>query len=222
MLLSPIVDFFQARQFTFRPIYSFVMVLGISVCTLAAVWQYQKAIFYTQPQNQLMHIQGQYLNEYQHFLDNQTHNGQVGYAVIVPFLYDSTVYLVNRGFVPYKNRHEMPNVPEVNGIVQLVGRLYVNHKPLLLNTSLVDPIENRIQFVDRQFFETQLQRPVNSELFVLREGAGLLVKTKEKEPYLNHHKHQAYALQWILLAIAGVIIWLFASMNKNENKDATA
>ena len=222
MVFTPVVEFIQARYFKFRPVYSFVMVLGISVCTIAGFWQYQKALFFTQPQAQILHIQGEYLNQHNFYLDNQTHSGQVGYAVITPFHYDGAIYLVNRGFIAYENRDALPNIEPAMGKVVLKGRLHVNHKPLLLNTTLIDPIKNRIQFVDKAMFEGLLNRTVQNEVFVLREGPGLLTKTKEKEPYLNHHKHQAYALQWFLLAVCGLFIWLFASMNKRENEEAAA
>lgn len=222
MVFTPIVKFIQARHFKFRPVYSFVMVLGICICSIAAFWQYEKALFYTQPKAQILHIHGSYFNEHSRYLDNQTHNGQVGYAVITPFLYDGTVYMVNRGFIAYKNRSEMPKIEPVLGDAVLKGRLHVNHKPLLLNTTLIDPISERVQFVDRQAFITLLNLPVKNEVFILNEGKGLLTKANEKEPYLNHHKHQAYALQWFLLAVFGLAIWLVASLIKPEEQDAPA
>ena len=222
MVFTPIVEFIQARRFKFRPVYSFVMVLGICICSIAAFWQYEKALFYTQPKAQILHIQGSYFNEHSRYLDNQTHNGQVGYAVITPFLYDGSVYMVNRGFIAYKNRSELPSIQPVLGDALLKGRLHVNHKPLLLNTTLIDPISERVQFVDRKAFEKLLNRPVKNEVFILNEGPGLLTKANEKEPYLNHHKHQAYALQWFLLALFGLAIWLIASRIKPEETDAPA
>lgn len=230
-MVTPLVEFFQARQFKFRPVYSFVMLLGISVCALAAVWQYQKAQFFTQPKAQVLHIEGEYLNQHTHFLDNQTHNGKVGYAAITPFLNDGTLYLVNRGFIAYGNREVLPKVNDVTGKVTLLGRLHVNQKPLLLNTTLQDPIKNRIQFIDHQYFSSlinsQAKHSLNSEIFVLKEGPGLLTKANEKVPYLSHHKHQAYALQWMLLGVFGLAIWLVASLQKidpenNKNEDAIA
>ena len=175
-MFTPIVEFIQARRFKFRPVYSFVMVLGICICSIAAFWQYEKALFYTQPKAQILHIQGSYFNEHSRYLDNQTHNGQVGYAVITPFLYDGTVYMVNRGFIAYKNRSELPKIEPVLGNAVLRGRLHVNHKPLLLNTTLIDPISERVQFVDRQAFVKLLNLPVKNEVFILNEGQGLLTK----------------------------------------------
>lgn len=222
MVFTPIVEFIQARRFKFRPVYSFVMVLGICICSIAAFWQYEKALFYTKPKAQILHIQGTYLNQHTRYLDNQTHNGQVGYAVITPFLYDATVYMVNRGFIAYQNRDQLPNVHPILENAVLKGRLHINHKPLLLNTSLIDPISKRIQFVDRQAFKKLINLPVENDVFILSEGLGLLTKMHEKEPYLNHHKHQAYALQWFLLAIFGLAIWLIASLIKPEEQDAAA
>ena len=128
------------------------MLLGIAICFSAAVWQYQTSIFFQAPAAQSVHMKGVFLNEYTHFLDNQTLNGKVGYAVITPFLYDETIYLVNRGFIHYQTRDELPQVIPVIGTVEIDGYLKTNHKPLLLNNSLQDPLKPRIQFIDEKYF----------------------------------------------------------------------
>lgn len=203
-------------RFKFSVIYSLVMFLGIGLCLFAANWQYGKALFYQAPQAEEVHIQGQYLNAYTHYLDNQTLNGRAGYAAITPFEYDGTIFLVNRGFVGYENRNALPIVSEVRGYLKITGLMKENKKPLLLNETLQDPLHQRLQYVDTKRFSVLLNRLVNDQIFMLKDGAGLLEPFPEQAPYLSHHRHMGYAVQWLLLALAGVCIWLIASIKREE------
>jgi len=203
-------------HFVIKPLYSFIMLLGIGICLTAAYWQYQKAMFYQAPASQVRHMQGTFLNQYSHFLDNQTLNGQAGYALITPFQYETDIFLVNRGFVGYDSRDVLPTIQAVTGEVTIEGQLKQHHKPLLLNNSLQDPLKARIQFVDEKYFSSITSQAVSDEIFMQKSGPGLLQAFPETQPYLSHHRHQAYALQWFLLAICGGIIWLLASIKRGK------
>ena len=204
--------------FKFNILYSLVMFLGIGLCLVAANWQYTKAQFFQKPQAQQFLIEGQFLNAYTHFLDNQTLNGRAGYAVITPFEYDGSIYLVDRGYIGYDSRSELPMVSNVEGQVRISGYVKTHHKPLLLNDSLQDPLHLRLQYVDAQRFSQLLNKPVKDQIFVLKEGEGLLEPFPEQAPYLSHHRHMGYAIQWLLLALAGVCIWLIASIKRGIKK----
>ncbi len=216
MLLNPISGFRKTWSLDVRPLYSLIMIFGIILCALAATWQYQKSIFFLAPKADMVHMQGHYLNQHTHYLDNQTLAGKVGYAVITPFQYEKSVYLINRGFVAYVNRDSLPAVENINGVQILHGLLSVNNKPMLLNESLQDPIQKRIQYIDPRYFSKLLKKEPEAKILRLKEGAGLLLMQTEKEPYLSHHRHLAYALQWGLLALAGLCILLIASLKRTE------
>lgn len=193
------------------------MFLGISICVAAAAWQYQKSMFFLTPVAQQVHMEGEYLNDFTHYLDNQTLNGQAGYAVITPFEYENTVYLVNRGFISFENRDALPAIEPVLGKVTIEGLLLINRKPMLLNSKLIDPLEKRIQFIDEQYFRNHTSKNIAPDIFHLKEGLGLLSSQPVKAPYLSHHRHKAYALQWILLALAGFIILFISSISRGKS-----
>ena len=192
------------------------MFLGISICVAAAAWQYQKSMFYLAPVAQQVHMEGKYLNDLTHYLDNQTLNGRAGYAVITPFEYENTVYLVNRGFISFESREKLPVVEPVFGKVTIEGLLLANRKPMLLNSKLNDPLKQRIQFIDEQYFSNSIHKNIALNIFHLKKGLGLLVLQPVKAPYLSHHRHKAYALQWILLAFAGIMILFFSSISRGK------
>ncbi len=208
----------QSWYFSIKPLYSLIMLLGISICLLAAFWQYQKSQFFLEPKAEQVHMQGHYLNEFTHFLDNQTLNGKAGYAVITPFVYESSIYLVNRGFVGFKDRDHMPKIQPILEDVTLTGLLKSNNKPMLLNTSLRDPHESRMQYINNRYFSGLTKQKVATQIFHLKQGEGLLQKQPEKAPYLSHHRHNAYAMQWFFLAIAGFIILVVSSFKVEEEK----
>ncbi len=211
-----IVNVNRNWHFVIKPLYSFIMLLGIAICMSASFWQYQKSVFYQAPVAQTLHMQGLFLNEHNHYLDNQTLDGKVGYAVITPFLYDGQYYLVNRGFIAYAERDTLPKVNEVKGVVQIDGVLKQHHKPLLLNNRLQDPVRNRIQFIDEKYFSQLLNANVSSEIFIQQSGGGLLSPQPQKSSYLSHHRHQAYAVQWLLLGICGIFILFIASLKRGN------
>ena len=212
MILTPVLSYKQSWYFSIKPLYSLVMLLGITICSVAAVWQYQKSQFYLAPVAQQVHMKGHYLNEYTHFLDNQTLHGRVGYAVITPFAYEASIYLVNRGFVSYESRDQLPQVAAVTQTVTLSGLILNNNIPMLLNSRLIDPISNRIQYINNKYFAKLVGQSVVKDIFRLKQGAGLQTLMPVKSPYLSHHRHQGYALQWFLLAMAGLIILVVASI----------
>lgn len=214
IFLSPFNSYKRSWHVQIKPAYSLIMILGIVICAVAANWQYAKAQYYTQPLAQQVHMNGHYLNQFTQYLDNQTANGQVGYAVITPFQYEQTIYLVNRGFVAYQNREQLPKVSSIMGQVQLEGVMRDNLKPLLLNTSLQDPIEKRIQFIDSAAFSKLVGQPVFDKVLLLQKGDGVLTIQPQPEAYLSEHKHLAYALQWILLSFAGLVILTLSSIRK--------
>lgn len=216
----PNLGYGQIWVLRFNTLYSLVMWMGIGICLWAAHWQFNKAQhFATQPIHSST-LTGQFLNDHTRLLDNQTLDGHAGYAVVTPFKTKNELILVNRGFIPLSNRQEIPAVPVVTGVQSIEGHYYSIKKPFMLSTNRKDAIPQRIQFIDSEFFD--LQEPISdlSKAFQMKHGEGLLMAFQAQPPYLSEHRHLAYALQWILLALAGLCVWLVASIKKNKKKEA--
>ena len=209
----------QTWRLSFHPIYSLVMLIGIGICVVAANWQFTKSEFYLAPIAKSVHVNGQYLNEYTHYLDNQTLNGKAGYAVITPFKYEKTIYLVNRGFIAYESRNALPEVESINETVEITGFLKAYKKPMLLNDSLQDPLFLRIQYINHKQFSMMHELPVAEKILHITSGPGLINAFPDTDPYLSQHRHMGYALQWFLLALSGLVIWLIASIKRGNNNE---
>ncbi|EAT12379.1 SURF1 family protein [Bermanella marisrubri] len=209
---------FREKQLSFRPVYTLIMLVGIGICLWAAQWQYFKAQAYQQPVIPSIQLTGEFFNETTRFLDNQTLNGDVGYGVLTVFKSGKQFYLINRGFYEYQDRYSMPDISPVNGVVTLRGKLTTPAQPLVLDTTVSDPIKKRIQSINVKTLSNELGILI-SHYIVQSEGKGLLTPLPVRDPYLSEHKHLGYALQWLLLAIAGFVILLFASINKKNKKE---
>jgi len=220
MFYTPSFGIGRGWIFRFNTLYSLVMFLGIGICLWAAFWQYGKAQTFTTIPNQSVTLSGVFLNDHTRYLDNQTLNGQVGYAVITPFKVDEKVILVNRGFVALTTREALPSVKPVFGSQTIEGRSYPVVKPLVLPTDRQEMLKERIQYISLEAFNLDSEETVANDVIHMESGVGLLSEFSETSPYLSEHRHLAYAVQWILLAIAGLLIWLIASIKKSKEKDA--
>jgi len=204
-------------HFEIKPFYSLIMLFGIALCFIAAFWQYNKSQHYKEVVYEPVEKKGIFLDVFTHFLDNQTLNGSAGYAVLTPFAYEGKIYIVNRGFVTYQDRDEIPPIPDVRGEAVINVLEAPINLPFLLNDTLQDPISNRLQFIDTTLFSEKLNHQVEPILLLQQSGKGLLTAMPMKSPYLSHHRHQAYAVQWLLLAFCGVLILLIASLKRDRN-----
>ena len=152
MVIAPFSGYGKTWSFNFSPIYSLIMFVGIGICATAANWQHSKSQSFLTPVSQSIEITGHYLNNYTHFLDNQTLKGKAGYAAITPFITSDKVYLVNRGFTSYQSRDALPAISQISSKISITGQLRIHKKPLLLNDSLQDPLLLRIQYIDHKHF----------------------------------------------------------------------
>lgn len=156
-------------------------------------------------------------------VDNQIWQGQAGYDVVVPMHIQAQsgnmtdqadkVLLVNLGWVAAPaTRAELPEV-NVPAQLQLQGLLRTQLGAFRLGQNLEDhgrwPM--RVQTIDIASFASTFPQPLFNGVFY-----------QQQSPFLYHYqpvvlppeKHRAYALQWLLLAIAVVMVAMAASYQK--------
>lgn len=75
------------------------------------------------PEGSNVHLQGRYVPEATHFLDNRVLDGRVGVAVLTPLVDDEgRWWLIERGFVPIGPQREDPEVATPTGRVEVSGQ----------------------------------------------------------------------------------------------------
>ena len=159
-------------------------------------------------------VQGRYLSEHSIYLDNQVVEGQVGYKVFTPFKIDGADWsvLVNRGWLPVgPSRLKLPKFKTSSQALQLSGRLNLPPaQPPMWSNNYPVATGDVWQFLPIEQYQAQMQLMILPLVVELApDYAG------EAEPALLRRwatiddkwvaKHQAYALQWFVMALAFLI-----------------
>lgn len=162
-----------------------------------------------------------YFDTRHHFLlDNRIQSGQVGYEVLTPFITDYGVLLVNRGWVSGGQRREiLPSVTTPEEKVEIEATVYVPDGELMMlaEESLAgDQWPKRIQQVYLQkLSEVYTEDFIPARLRISENEAGALSvnwQTVNMQPEV----HRGYAIQWFLMALALVILYLYFSFRRKE------
>lgn len=171
-------------------------------------------------------LEGYYDAKHQFLLDNQFHNGKVGYAVLTPFILttDSRTILINRGWVLMnKDRKQLPTIsfiPPV-GKLSIVGVINSFPHVGLILEGADEPGEgwpSVVQLIDAQKISNKLKQPI----------LGFQVQLLADQPYgyarewtintrIPPEKHVAYAFQWFALAITLTLLALWGSCKTHKN-----
>lgn len=163
---------------------------------------------------------GQYDREHLFLWDNRIHQGRPGYHVITPLMLpESRWVLVNRGWVFWGgSRSVLPKVETPAGEVTVSGRI---SRPSANPFQLGQGLEGSsgwprvVQHVNPERLAFLLKQPLFP--FVIQQNSGPednLVRVWPGPASLNPQIHQAYALQWFLLAVALVGIFLAFSTQR--------
>lgn len=171
-------------------------------------------------QYQRIAVTGHYL-PYVFLLDNQHQQHQFGYDVLSPLVLDNgSVVLIDRGWVKGDNtRLSLPQINTPTAVIHLLGSAYFPSKnPLILGLN----IENRnaetaiIENIDVKTASQVLQKKVHP--FIIR------LNKEDKYGFVRNwaivsmppERHLAYALQWFVMALAVLIIFIALNLKKNE------
>jgi surfeit locus 1 family protein len=168
------------------------------------------------PAHYPVRARGRFDNQHAILRDNRMLDGRAGYHLLMPFRTESGHWvLVNRGWLPRgPSREQLPDIPAVQGTVQIRGHVHVNREKTLVldeQRNLESGWPLRVQQVDR----AALSRRLGVELapFIVRlapeagpkQGAGLPRVWHER--HMGPQRHYAYAFQWF--AMAAIAPWLF-------------
>ena len=205
------------------------------ICTSLAVWQYQRSQQKLDiinkldkltkqgvlPWHQLTSLPQDWvatglnvslagaLAEQYWWLDNRVVNGQFGYDLIIAVkpLNASRWWLVNMGwFVGSYQRETLPEVTLPQPL-SLVGILKVSDFEGFNLANSRDEIQQgqRLQFISPQLASQLLEQEVAPYIIYANEQHAV-GKYHYQVINMSPDKHRAYALQWILLALAAVVV----------------
>lgn len=169
-------------------------------------------------------ISGHFDNQYNLLLDNQIHQTQAGYHLLTLFIPSastepSQALWVNRGWLAVgQNRAILPSIPALHGQHTLQGRVYVpSDKVFLLKKDNYQQVSwpLRVQSVDLDSLESVLG--VQLLPFTLRLSPKSDNSSLPREWHYNPmgaDKHKAYALQWFVMGLVLILIYIITNTHK--------
>ncbi len=173
----------------------------------------------------LARVRGHYVAEQQWLLDNRVYRGRAGYHVFTPFVIAGATrpgLLVNRGWVAVgPSRDHLPRLPVPEGVVELHGRLdrpasvglVIGEVPL---RSVADRVV--VQSLDIDALAGARRLPLAALALVIDQGQpGGLQYDWSPIPMMGPEKHLGYAVQWLGLAVALLIIYV--GVNTRRDRD---
>lgn len=166
-------------------------------------------------------LTGTLIPNYIWLLDNQVYQGQVGYDVLVLLRLENNehILLVNLGWVKAPiSREQLPSIKLPHTSISLHLQLKQGN---LKGFTLQGADQNhsngwprRVQFIDLESFILQSSEAM-VDFIGYRLGAGDDIATPHYEAVvMSPDKHRAYALQWLLIAVACVVVAIFASKKR--------
>ncbi len=170
-------------------------------------------------------VSGEVNKQYYWLLDNQIYQGQVGYDLLaaVTIAGEKAPLIVNFGWLKApQDRNQLPVVawPSTATFAATVQLKQGNLKGF----TLADQIgaeqgwPKRIQGIDLAIFSAQLAEPVQGFIGYRNEADGIATP-HYKSVVMGPDKHYAYAVQWLLIGLACVVIAYFAMRRRGyENK----
>ncbi len=144
-------------------------------------------------------------------LDNQVWQSQVGVDVVGLVPVGSRHLLVNRGWLSWTDRSELPVVALPTGTTKLLGTL----SPIAGETFVLapdSPQENYPQLrqsIVLNDIETQTGYALWPYILYLQDGSEALLEPHWRMVQMGPEKHLGYAVQWFGLALTLVILYLY-------------
>lgn len=155
-------------------------------------------------------LKGRYLHDQEVHLLGRTHEGQVVYHIVTPFLLESgTAVLVDRGWVPSKISSKDPSIERPTGTVEEKGFL-----KLKTSKNLFTPDNNyekkELYYIDPTEFAQNKSLTTLVPFLVLREGGDGASYPRAQKIIIQGLKnnHLEYAITWYSLAFVLVIFYV--------------
>jgi surfeit locus 1 family protein len=172
-------------------------------------------------------VGGSWDGAHQFLIDNQSHGGLPGYAVLTPLrLADGRVLVVNRGWVPFTgSRARLPQIALPEGApVTLTGRLdnlpvaglALGHAAPMVGGSW----PKVTGFPTLADLATALHERLEPWTLLLDPHSGDGYVRDWQPPGLSPLRHWSYAIQWWGFAVTLTIIWGIMSARRQEPKNS--
>jgi surfeit locus 1 family protein len=165
-------------------------------------------------------LEGDFVDKYSFLLDNQPDRGRLGYRVYQIFNSGEHHVLVNLGWVPgFVDRQKLPQLSLIQGHFKVNGNVRkLEAGIVLMQQDLVsDQWPLRVQQIEIDKIADLISLPLLPFVVYLdkKESVGY---TKNWVPVvMPPEKHRAYAFQWFSLALAWLVLMIWAALSTHKS-----
>ncbi len=168
-------------------------------------------------------LTGQFDNARSFLLDNRTLSGRVGFHVLTPFIAQTgETVIIDRGWIAgTPDRRRLPSIPSISGFSSVTG---LSWKPageafLLEDDQWSEQWPKVIQAIDEPRMQRALTGSVEPWLLIQDEFQPGSLQRNFHLTNMPASRHFAYAIQWFSMAMALLLLGVWAMMINNKSSN---
>ena len=169
-----------------------------------------------------LQVSGTFLTDYQIFIDNKTHDSNVGYDVVTPLQIKNSnrVVLVDRGWVAQgASRQQLPRVDTPEHAATITGIAKYHLKDVV--SFGVGNRSNKgwpavVRWIDIQALRSQTKMDLLPFMLLLDPKAPYGFVREWKFINMPPEKHISYAVQWFVMAAVLLVIYLVVNSKRRK------
>jgi surfeit locus 1 family protein len=159
-------------------------------------------------------VDGVFDSSRQILIDNQIHNGKVGYKIFTPFKFDDNkIVLVDRGWIEQgQSRSDLPQLNILEKKSRIIATVTSPQQGVLAGSELLTNEWPRIsQSKAVEVIASAFNEPILDIVLVLDPGSSQITEFIQIKPFaITPVKHYGYAMQWFTMSIVLLGMFLFA------------
>ena len=159
-------------------------------------------------------VDGVFDSSRQILIDNQIHNGKVGYKIFTPFRFDENkIVLVDRGWIGQgQSRSDLPQLNILEKKSRIIATVTSPEQGVLAGSELLTnewPRVSQSKAVD--VIASAFNEPILDIVLVLDPGSSQITEFIQIKPFaITPVKHYGYAMQWFTMSIVLLGMFLYA------------
>jgi surfeit locus 1 family protein len=159
-------------------------------------------------------VDGVFDSSRQILIDNQIHNGKVGYKIFTPFRFDGNkIVLVDRGWIGQgQSRSDLPQLNILEKKSRIIATVTSPEQGVLAGSELLTNEWPRVsQSKAVEVIASAFNEPILDIVLVLDPGSSQITEFIQIKPFaITPVKHYGYAMQWFTMSIVLLGMFLYA------------
>jgi surfeit locus 1 family protein len=159
-------------------------------------------------------VDGVFDSSRQILIDNQVHNGKVGYKIFTPFRFDDNkIVLVDRGWIGQgQSRSDLPQLNILEKKSRIIATVTSPEQGVLAGSELLTNEWPRVsQSKAVEVIASAFNEPILDIVLVLDPGSSQITEFIQIKPFaITPVKHYGYAMQWFTMSIVLLGMFLYA------------